>query len=157
MLYKLIWRRVKKEGGGNGEGKLVDACLSCPGTPQGQVKVDMEGLSPAWQASTGGYRSILKQANQCMYVSCMITTVSDSDLGWWQCQCNYSSTSWSSSPSMPMASFARWMAWIHRSFSIGKTWKDGRSFNGIALQPNAQLDFGILSLDESTELEEIQV
>ena len=27
-----------------------------------------EGLTPAWQAPTGGYRSILGQADQCMYV-----------------------------------------------------------------------------------------
>ena len=33
-------------------------------------KGDIEGMSPAWQASTGGYESILVQANQCMYVGC---------------------------------------------------------------------------------------
>ena len=51
----------------------MDACLSCPGTPQGQVKGDMvmEGLSPALQASTGGYRSILEQADQCIHVRIM--------------------------------------------------------------------------------------
>ena len=32
-------------------------------------KGDMEGLSPALQASTGGYRSILEQADQSMYVA----------------------------------------------------------------------------------------
>ena len=31
-------------------------------------KGDMEGLSPACQASTGGYKNILKQADKCMYV-----------------------------------------------------------------------------------------
>ena len=30
-------------------------------------KGDMEGLSPACQASTGGYRNILEQADKCMY------------------------------------------------------------------------------------------
>ena len=40
----------------------MDACLSCPGTPQGEGRHG--GLSPAWQASTGGYRSILEQADQ---------------------------------------------------------------------------------------------
>ena len=36
-------------------------------------KGDMEELSTALQASTGGYRSILEQADQCMYV-CMSLT-----------------------------------------------------------------------------------
>ena len=35
-------------------------------------KGDMEGLSPALQASTGGYRSILEQVDQCMYVCILI-------------------------------------------------------------------------------------
>ena len=47
---------------GDGEGNLVDACLSCPGTLQGEGRHG--GLSTAWQASTGGYRSILEQADQ---------------------------------------------------------------------------------------------
>ena len=37
-------------------------------------KGDMEGLSPALQASTGGYRSILEQADQCMYVWAKISS-----------------------------------------------------------------------------------
>ena len=35
-------------------------------------KANMEGLSSALQASTGGYRSILEQADQCMYVAIFI-------------------------------------------------------------------------------------
>ena len=50
-------------------------CLSCPGTPQGEG--DIEGLSPALQAFTGGYRSILEQADQCMYVCASASTGGD--------------------------------------------------------------------------------
>ena len=38
---------------------------------KGKGDMVMEGLSPApaCQASTGGYRNILEQADKCMYVS----------------------------------------------------------------------------------------
>ena len=39
-------------------------------------KGDMEGLSPACQASTGGYSNILEQADKCIHV-CMYVGLSN--------------------------------------------------------------------------------
>ena len=56
----------RREGGmGRGNWWMLASPVQVP--PKG--KRDIKGLSPAWQASTGGYRSILVQADQCMYSS----------------------------------------------------------------------------------------
>ena len=49
---------------GRGNWWMLASPVQVPPTGKG----DMEGLSPAWQASTGGYRSILEQADQYVYV-----------------------------------------------------------------------------------------
>ena len=51
-----------KEGGGMGNWWMLASPVQVPCKEKG----DMEGLSHAWQASTGGYKSILEQAEQCM-------------------------------------------------------------------------------------------
>ena len=64
------------EGGrGEWEVNLVDVCLSCPGTPQRKGR--HRGVEPCLaglHTTTGGYRSILEQADQCMYV-CMYVLI----------------------------------------------------------------------------------
>ena len=55
---------LRRRGGGMGWENWW--MLASPVQVPRKGKGDMEGLSPALQASTGGYRSILEQANQCM-------------------------------------------------------------------------------------------
>ena len=57
---------LRRREGGMGRGNWW--MLASPVQVPCKRKANMEGLSPAWQASTGGYRSILEQADQCMYV-----------------------------------------------------------------------------------------
>ena len=62
-IAEFIHRR-RQGGMGRGNWWMLASAVQVPRKGKG----DMEGLSPAWQASTAGYRSILEQANQCMYV-----------------------------------------------------------------------------------------
>ena len=57
---------LRRREGGMGRGNWW--MLASPVQVPRKGKGDMEGLSPALQASTGGYRSILEQADQCVYV-----------------------------------------------------------------------------------------
>ena len=57
---------LRRREGGMGRGNWW--MLASPVQVPRKGKGDMEGLSPALQASTGRYRSILEQADQCMYM-----------------------------------------------------------------------------------------